>query len=163
MNNCEIIEQYGKSVSETPSFTRIGCRGLIIENGKILLSHEINTGAYLIPGGGLEADESFKECCKREVLEETGYIVETGRQFITVNEYYYDKLYISHYFPCKIVGNAKQILTENEIEHGVTPEWVGIEKALEIFGKYEEITEENEELAAQYKREFTVISKFIEK
>lgn len=52
------------------------CVGVMIwKEGKILLgkrkgSH--GTGEYAFPGGHLEYDESFQDCTKREVLEETG-------------------------------------------------------------------------------------------
>ena len=158
MNTLEVINQFGDEYSLPPRFTRIGCRAIIVENGKILLSHEVNTGVYLTPGGGLESAETNADCVVREVLEETGYLVKVVSPFVIVDEYYYDKLFVSNYFICETAGKEKQSLTETEILHGVTPEWVGLEKALEIFGTYEDIIDE--ELAAQYKREFTVLNKY---
>lgn len=157
----DVINQYGEIYSLPPAYERVGCRGIITENGKILLSHELNTGVYLSPGGGLEEDETIEECVIREICEETGYVVKTVSPFVKVNEYFYDKLYVSNYFICEIIGEEKQSLTKTEILHGVTPEWVETEKALEIFGDYENIADE--ELAAQYKREFTVLNKILEK
>ena len=157
-NNIETINQYGKNYTLPPMFSRIGCRAIIVANGKILLSHEVNTGVYLSPGGGLESGENPEECVIREVREETGYVAEILRPFVNVNEFFYDRVFVSNYFVCKTVGEEKQSLTETEILHGVEPEWVEFEKALEIFGSYESVADE--ELAAQYKREFTVLSKY---
>lgn len=157
--NVETINQYGKKYSLPPEFERIGCRAIITDGSKILLSHEMNTGFYLSPGGGLENGESLEDCVLREVLEETGYTVKVIRPFVKVNEFFYDKLYISNYFVCEITGRSKQSLTETEIIHGVEPEWVEIETALGIFGDYENAADE--ELAAQYKREFTVLNEFL--
>ena len=156
----EIINQYGEKYSLPPEFVRIGCRALIVENGKILLSHETNTGVYLTPGGGLESAETNRECVIREVREETGYLINVVSPFVIVDEYYFKKLFVSNYFICETVGKENQSLTETEILHGVEPEWVELEKAVEIFGTYESI--EDDELAAQYKREFTVLSKYKE-
>lgn len=142
-----------------PEYERIGCRAIITDGSKILLSHEINTGVYLSPGGGLEDGESLEDCVVREVLEETGYKVKTVSPFIKVNEYFFERLYISNYFVCEIIGKENQSLTETEIIHGVAPEWVDFEKALEVFGGYESI--DDAELAAQYKRELTVLKKFL--
>ena len=152
------LNQYGEKYSLPPMFSRIGCRAIIVANGKILLSHEVNTGVYLSPGGGLESGETPEECVIREVREETGYVAEILRPFVNVNEYFYDRVFVSNYFVCNIIGEEKQSLTETEILHGVEPEWVEFEKALEIFGSYESVADE--ELAAQYKREFTVLSKY---
>lgn len=57
---------------------------------------------YLIPGGVLKADETPEECCTREVCEETGYIVKPVFHFLTINEYYEEYKFISHYFLCEL-------------------------------------------------------------
>ena len=66
------IHQYGRVYSEIPERIRLASRAFLISDGKILLSHELNTGVYLIPGGGAEDNESAEECCVREIEEETG-------------------------------------------------------------------------------------------
>ena len=47
---------------------------IIHRNGKLLLIHRQKPGRdyYILPGGGVELDESFAEACIREVKEETG-------------------------------------------------------------------------------------------
>ncbi|MFA6355075.1 MAG: NUDIX domain-containing protein [Candidatus Paceibacterota bacterium] len=55
------------------------CVGVMIwKDGKVIVgkrkgSH--GSGEYAFPGGHLEFDESFVECAKREVLEETGIVI----------------------------------------------------------------------------------------
>ena len=78
------IEILGANRFESYSKTRVGCRGIVIENGKMLVSREEITDWWLIPGGGLEANETLAECCKREILEETGYIVEPTEEFLVM-------------------------------------------------------------------------------
>ncbi len=59
------------------SATLVVCRN---SNGEILLVQEGKEhvkGKWDFPGGGLEHDESIKECAEREVKEETGYEVES--------------------------------------------------------------------------------------
>ena len=126
------INQYGEKYSLPPKHSRIGCRAIIVQNGKILLSHEVNTGVYLSPGGGLENGEAPEKCVVREVREETGYVVRVLHPFVNVNEYFYDKVFVSNYFVCEIVGNDKQSLTETEILHGVEPEWIDFEKLSDV-------------------------------
>ena len=50
---------------------------IIIRNGKLLLIHRQKPGRdyYVLPGGGVELEESFEEACIREVREETGLAV----------------------------------------------------------------------------------------
>jgi 8-oxo-dGTP pyrophosphatase MutT (NUDIX family) len=47
---------------------------IIIRNGSLLVLHRQKPGQdyYILPGGGVELDESFQEACIREVKEETG-------------------------------------------------------------------------------------------
>ena len=58
--------------------TRTACRGIVIDGERILLSYETKTNQWMIPGGGLESNESDEECCIREIAEETGVQVETS-------------------------------------------------------------------------------------
>lgn len=160
-NKIETIHQYGRIYSEEPSRLRVASRGIIIDGNKILLSHEMNTGVYLIPGGGNENSETNEECCIRELREETGYDVKPLEEFLIINEHFREILYVSHYFVCEIIGKSAQMLTESEIEHGVVPEWVEIKKALEIFGKHAEYAEIDEEIQGQYFREYTAIQRYI--
>lgn len=158
MENFETINQYARTYSDPPERIRPSARGILVENGKILLSYEKNTDVYMSPGGGLEEGETLEECCAREIREETGLIVEPLKHFITINEYCFETMYKSNYFICKKTGESKPSLTETEIEHGITPVWVSIDEALEIFGAY---ASKREDIASLYLREFTVISKYI--
>ena len=72
---------------ETYSKTRIGCRGIVIQDGNLLVSREEISDYWMLPGGGLENGETLSECCAREVLEETGYLVEPIEEFLVMNEY----------------------------------------------------------------------------
>ena len=152
----ETIEQISHTYTAPYSNKRISCRAIIIEDGKILLSHETNGNTYMSPGGGIENGETNEECVVREVLEETGYIAKAVKPFITVNEYCYDTLYINRYFVCEIIGEGDRQLTENEKFKKLQPEWVDIEKASEIFSVYNTLTPDKESL---YLREFTILNK----
>ena len=155
----EIINQISKEFSGAVNKKRVSCRALIIKDNEILLSHEVNKNVYMSPGGGVEENESFEECCARELQEETGYIVKPLKHIFTINEYIFDELFVSHYFTCEIIGLGEQSLTPTEIDHGITPKWVKLSDALEIFGEYKAKTPDIESL---YFREFTVLNKYKE-
>ena len=84
----KIIDIYGENHFEQYTELREACRGVVIKNNKILLTYEVNTDQWFIPGGGLENDESIQECVIRELVEETGCVVEAKEQYLTINEYY---------------------------------------------------------------------------
>lgn len=160
-SDAEKIMQYAGQYSDPPEKIRVGCRGLLLRDNKILLSYEKNTGVYMTPGGGVESGETLEECCKRELCEETGYDVEPEKHLFEFNEYFHETLFVNNYFLCKIKGKGERSLTDIEVEHGLVPQWLEINKVLEIFGNYEKYKEENEGVFSLYLREFTVITKLI--
>lgn len=58
--------------------TRVGAYAVVIDDGRILLAHwnEHGKTGWTLPGGGLELGEDAQAAAVREVLEETGYVVE---------------------------------------------------------------------------------------
>lgn len=154
----ETLEQYAKTFSDPPEKIREASRAIIVKDGKILLTHELNTGVFMTPGGGLEENETLTECCIRELKEETGYIVKPVKQFLKINEYCFETMYVSNYFICEIEGECKRNLTEIEVEHGAVPEWVDLNTAIAIFGEYEMY---REDVASLYLREYTTLNKYL--
>jgi len=59
----------------------VGCSASIfdLKREKVLLIHRADNGMWAVPGGYMEAGESFSEACKREVNEETGLSVRVKR------------------------------------------------------------------------------------
>lgn len=153
----ETIEQFAKTYSFPPEKERIAARGLVVEDGKILLSYETNTDVYMSPGGGLENREALEECCIRELREEAGCNIEPLEHFLVINEYCFETLYVSNYFICKKTGECPRSLTDIEIEHGITPVWIDIDKAIDIFSDY---PNKREDVSSLYLREFTVLNKY---
>ena len=60
---------------------RIGCSATIFHADKqrVLLTRRSDNGVWCLPGGGMDPGESAAEACAREVLEETGLVVNVGR------------------------------------------------------------------------------------
>lgn len=154
----ESLNQYAKTYSDPPEKIRQAGRGVIVKDGKILLTYENNTGVYMTPGGGLEEGESLAECCVRELKEEAGYIVKPLTQFLKINEYCFDTMYVSNYFICEITGECERNLTEIEIEHGAVPQWVDFDTAVAIFREYDMY---REDIASLYLREYTMLNKYL--
>ena len=154
------IEIHGANAHKTFSKTRVGCRGIVIKDSRILISHEVNTDYYLIPGGGLENKETLEECCVREICEETGYIVKPITHFLTLDEYYKEYKYVSHYFICEIVEKSKPNLTATELKRGLIPEWIDPDKMLAIYSKHNDFAASNEEKCGAYLREYTALTEY---
>ena len=157
------IEIHGANAYPTFSKTRAGCRGIVIKDSLMLISHEVKTAWYVIPGGGLEDGETIEECCVREIREETGYIVKPVSHFLTIHEYDEEYQYVNHYFLCEIVGKSEQNLTVGEIERGLIPAWIAPEKMLEFYAKYEDFAATDEEKRGAYLREYTALTEYFKR
>ena len=81
------IDIYGDNRFPEHTKVREACRGIVIRGGMILMTYEVNTDQWFIPGGGLEGEETIEACCIRELAEETGFVVNPLCQFATINEY----------------------------------------------------------------------------
>ena len=70
----EIIHNHSNLKEEDITDIVIRIKALIVNNGYIILGNANDT--YQFPGGHLEDGETFIECLKREVMEETGILVD---------------------------------------------------------------------------------------
>ncbi len=103
---------------------------IIIQNGTLLVIHRLKPGQdyYILPGGGVELDESFQEACIREVKEETGLDV----LHLQLVHRYYSKVGEEQYFLTRIPAlepvlggsEARRQSPSNVYEF----EWVNVEQ-----------------------------------
>lgn len=63
---------------------------------------------WSIPSGGKEGNESFEECCIREIKEETGYDVKVIKPIFIKNGSSFGIDVEVHYFEVEVIG-GKQI------------------------------------------------------
>ena len=152
------IEIVGKNYFGHWTHERTACRGVIIEDGRILLSYAVRDDLWMIPGGGLEAGEDEGTCCVRELAEETGRIVLPSACALEIDEYYEDCKYVSRYFFGAVVGRCQIKLTEAEQRMGLEPRWLPGEEALHIFSRHADYTDVDEERRGIYQREYTALS-----
>ena len=88
--------------------------------GKILLTKRGDNGRWCLPGGQLDSGESVSETCAREVLEETGLVVEVGHLISVYSSpnmvLYYDDDHkyqvISFHFEVTIIGGELGLSNE---------------------------------------------------
>ena len=151
------IEISGLNRYEKHSRVREACRGIIIDGENILLVFEIHTDQWFIPGGGVEGRETLGECCARELAEETGISVIPEERFLTINEYYKDWLFITHYFVCRATGATERDLSEREASVGLEPRWISLDEAIKIYSKHREYATVNEMKRGLYLREYKAL------
>ena len=130
----DIGEQYFEL--ENPKL-RLSARGIVVrDDKKIAIFNKANKNEYKLPGGGIENDESPEEAFKREVLEETGCIVEIVRSLGITEEYKCQSNFkqISNVFVGKVIEDTKNLnVTQKEKDEGARLIWKTPQKALELI------------------------------
>lgn len=78
---------------------KVGMGIIVVRDGKILIGERTGnhgSGTFMIPGGHLEFGESFEDCAKREVEEETGLKNIELKNVVSIgNDIAYEKHYVS--------------------------------------------------------------------
>ncbi|MCD5322306.1 NUDIX hydrolase [Pontibacillus sp. HN14] len=64
---------------------------------------------WTVPSGGVEGGESFRDCCKREINEETGYQVEVVEELKVKKGCYKSIHFEVHYFKAEVIGGTRRI------------------------------------------------------
>ena len=123
----EKIYNYANLAEKDINDIVIRIKALIIKDDNILIGNGNNVWQF--PGGHLEEGETFKECLKREVLEETGIYLDDDE----IKEPFYKVTYLNKDYPTvginrkneiyyyliettKKIDLSKRKLTEQEIE-----------------------------------------------
>jgi len=94
---------------------KIAAIGIIFQKNRseVLLVKRRDLPVWVLPGGGIEAEETPEEACIREVFEETGYTVRIERKvaaYLPVNAL----TQLTHFFECSITQGTAKIGEETE-------------------------------------------------
>ena len=93
---------------------RVRAAAIIVEGDSVLLvkhhghGPEVGYVWWVPPGGGVEGEESLKECARRETLEETGLSVELGniayiREFVEPGYHHFEMFFLATSYSGSVV------------------------------------------------------------
>jgi mutator protein MutT len=85
---------------------------LIFQNGRLLITQRPAKshlgGLWEFPGGKREAGETFEQCLVREIREELGVEITTGKLFAEVAHDYPEKSVRLKFFLCRLLAGEPQ-------------------------------------------------------
>jgi ADP-ribose pyrophosphatase YjhB (NUDIX family) len=96
---------------------RVGVRGAVFRDNRILLVRELTDGKWAMPGGWCDVNQTARECVEREIQEESGYtaravklaaVWDRSRHSPTPYPFSIYKFY----FICELTGGAPQTSIE---------------------------------------------------
>ncbi|MDO8583594.1 MAG: NUDIX domain-containing protein [bacterium] len=123
---------FGESVMVDPSVLKFrpSAYGIILHDGKMLLTTMHSTGKYQLPGGGIDLGETMRDALKREIYEECGIEAEIGEpQFFAEYFFFYDPTGQSSqayglYFLCRPL--SFDLKNNDPTDESFNPQWVPI-------------------------------------
>lgn len=119
---------------------------IILKNNKLLVVHSTyhNEDYFLLPGGGIEGNETIFECAIRETKEETNQDIEIIK-VVYLNDYITDKGRCLNIYLLGKLKNYKETthhkdpcINENKIKKA---EWIDLDKLLELDFRPKELIE----------------------
>ena len=152
------IQIIGENYSGVYHHIRRAARCAVFDGDKILCVCMTNSMVFMLPGGGLEENETYADCCKREVEEETGLVVDISECALKIIEYYGDEKFETCYFLGRVIGQTNARLTMNEARHCLKPYWIIKDEMFNIFSKYDGYAGYFEIIQGTYYREFVAMS-----
>ena len=121
-----------------------GASAIVIKDNSVLMVRAKNSNSWSVPSGGVEVDETPKETCIREILEETGYEAKVVKALHTKKTIIKDYKVTTQYFLCEITGGAIQYQDpDEEIEEIL---WINSSEISNIIHAYPEDQEIIEQL-----------------
>jgi len=120
---------------------RKACRGIILSHGKLLMIKSEKYGEVKFPGGGISENEKYFQALKRELLEETGYLIKSKIRLLGSTLEYakdFEGLFDifrqeSKYYFCDIHEYQSPLhLDGYELEYGYQPLFISIDDAIKI-------------------------------
>ncbi|MFA5000748.1 MAG: NUDIX hydrolase [Candidatus Paceibacterota bacterium] len=108
------------------------------DEGKVaLVGNKVNS-FYLLPGGGIDENESIENGIKRECLEEVGCLVDLLDMVGVIEDFRdRDKTHcINHCYTARLIGGKGELkLTEEEKKNGLHVIWIPLDEAISILEK----------------------------
>ncbi|HCC06611.1 MAG TPA: DNA mismatch repair protein MutT [Clostridiales bacterium] len=107
---------------------KVGLGVFVIKEGKILMGKRKSPhgeGTWGLPGGHLEMFETWEECSRREVLEETGVMIKSIKFGTVTNDIFENesKHYITIFMLSEYCDGEVEILEPDKFEEWKWMDW----------------------------------------
>lgn len=113
-------------LNNTMNFPKVGVATILTFNNKVLLGLRVSEhgeGTWGFPGGHLEEGETWEECSKRELTEETNLEIEKHIFTAVTNDIFDDKHYVTIFMRCEYEGGDIIVKEPNKMIDWKWFEW----------------------------------------
>lgn len=113
---------------------RVGVSVILVRDDKVLIGKRKGShgaGCWAFPGGHLEHGESFEDCVRREVLEETGALVKNICFSACTNDVFSaEKHYVTVFLRAEYAGGEIRVREPEKCEGWVWCKWSELQEPL---------------------------------
>ncbi len=135
--------------------------GIVLNDKKeMILMNLTNMYFHMLPGGGVDSNESMEEALYRELKEETGANIQIISELGIVVENLQERKIkqITYFYLTKVVGEIQEPnFMPDELEQGYQVEWYLIDEAIKILeeeNEYEEYIKQRELVAIKEAKKY---------
>lgn len=136
-----LIEIYSDNLNKKDISSNLhrSARAIILVDDLVLLLHTKTLDFYMLPGGGIEENETPEQSVIREVQEETGYFGEIIKKTVVIKEFFPEETWETHYFLIKIdKENFTNVnFTAEEKLQDLHKKWLKVDEALILLDNHE--------------------------
>lgn len=129
----------------TDTEVRYSSRGILFNNkNEVAMMFIEAKNLYILPGGGVERNETNERAFLREILEETGYESEIIKELGIIEEYKIKTNYFqtSYCYVAKAIFMQQTNLTDREKSLGFKVVWMKLKDAIEVMDKAIEVCDD---------------------
>ncbi|MDE6274961.1 MAG: NUDIX hydrolase [Clostridia bacterium] len=160
----KIIEIFDDNYSDNKIYerNRYAVRAVILNGNKVFVEYAKSKPIIMLPGGGVEGEESKEACIIRECQEECGLVVKPLKQLFVIKEYYNDIIFHSSYMLCEAVDNCQPNPTEAEMQLKVKNFYQDIAIVCsDLKGILDNIQDKESELYGMNYREYLAVKEIL--
>ena len=136
---------------------RVGLAVIVTKDDRVLVgrrkSKSHGHGTWHMPGGHLEFGESFEECARREVKEETGVEIKNVRFLTATNDVFEKegKHYITIWMLAEWKAGEPKTMEPEKCEGWEWKSWEEIEKLKPLFLPVENLIKQEADISKLFK------------
>lgn len=155
-----IVEVIAKQLGDRlPDFhKRESARGIIVKDGKVLLTYDKKMKEYILPGGGVEAGEDPSKTILREIKEEIGYVHTRIVRSLGTIEHNYFHTYHKNHWSSMVAGFVVELM-DDEVQERTQEEiaktdfvWLSLEEAKQELKNHADTFSKEVEFIERYEK-----------
>jgi len=129
-----MIPVFGVKEAEKNYKARYAAYAILVNDEEEIALVQAPNGAFFLPGGEIEGNETKEEAIEREMLEELGFEVVLADYLGQADEYFYSRHRTTYvYNPGYFYSTKSWVQVSEPLEEGNNSSWESPKKAIELL------------------------------